>query len=372
MLRKLVAINFVYFNKHFFIFILCLHPGAGIYVTTSRLSYSSPSLPNNSIILTSTYRYSYYSREHRMGFYCCSNSTSAGTDGTFIGLNNIAYSGRISNSRESSSSSNAGCMYLYIDKQRYSTSYSYQNYLEASEQGIYTCHMPDTTGRNIDVSVGIYRESYSGKEEILLILVQYPHVLPLNSHAHPYVPHMCTQTPHTYTHTHTHTRTYTHMHTCAHKHIHTSNTHYHTSHTHKITAAPTVVSFQHVRSATKFTLTCISKNSPATDVTWTRDGYTLLIDGMKSHFFQTVTSRRSSTYQNTLVLDDSIENIIGIYACSVTNKFGNYKRNLTVRGKITMVIGVSKLVCIPMHSIMQSIVGTRYVMMNNEVETIVK
>ena len=346
-----------------------IHAGAGIYVRHSALSYSSQSLPNNSIIVanSSSQYYSYTSR--RMSFYCCSNSTSAGIDGTFIGLNSIAYSGRIRVYRFNSSSLSAGCMYLYFDKQRYSYS---QNNLEASEQGIYTCRMPDTTGRNIDVSVGIYRESYSGKEEILLILVQYPHILPLNSHAHPYVPHMCTQTPHTYTHTHTHTRTYTHMHTCAHKHIHTSNTHYHTSHTHKITAAPTVVSFQHVRSATKFTLTCISKNSPATDVTWTRDGYTLLIDGMKSHFFQTVTSRRSSTYQNTLVLDDSIENIIGIYACSVTNKFGNYKRNLTVRGKITMVIGVSKLVCIPMHSIMQSIVGTRYVMMNNEVETIVK
>jgi len=85
-----------------------------------------------------------------------------------------------------------------------------------------------------------------------------------------------------------------------------------------------------------------------------------------------VTSRRSSTYQNTLVLDDSIENILGIYACSVTNKFGNSKKNLTVRGKITMVTCVSKLVCIPTHSIMQSIVGTRYVMINNKVEIIAK
>ena len=161
----------------------------------SALSYSSQSLPNNSIIVanSSSQYYSYTSR--RMSFYCCSNSTSAGIDGTFIGLNSIAYSGRIRIYRFNSSSSSAGCMYLYFDKQRYSYS---QNNLEASEQGIYTCRMPDTTGRNIDVSVGIYRESYSGKsEEILLILVQYPHILPLNSHAHPYVPHV-----HTHTHTH--------------------------------------------------------------------------------------------------------------------------------------------------------------------------
>jgi len=97
-----------------------------------------------------------------MGFYCCSNSTSAGTDGTFIGLNNIAYSGRISISHESSSSSNAGCMYLYLDKHYRSSS---QNTLGTSEQGVYTCRMPDVTGRNIDVSVGIYRTDYSGKSK---------------------------------------------------------------------------------------------------------------------------------------------------------------------------------------------------------------
>ena len=51
-------------------------------------------------------------------------------------------------------------MYLYLDKQR--RTYS-QNYLETSEQGIYTCRMPDTTGRNVDVNVGIYRAGYNGK-----------------------------------------------------------------------------------------------------------------------------------------------------------------------------------------------------------------
>ena len=134
--------------------------GAGIYVTNSLLSYSSSSLPNNSII-TSYTRYlsrSYRSKIYRrMGFYCCSNSTS-GTTGSFIGLNGNSYSGRINVQRFSSSSSVAGCMYISLRGSYYS-----QNYLSASEEGIYTCRMPDSTGRNIELSVGIYRHGYTSK-----------------------------------------------------------------------------------------------------------------------------------------------------------------------------------------------------------------
>jgi len=128
-------------------------------VTHSEFSYIT-SRPNNSIILTDTSSQRYYSSRRRMAFYCCSNSTSAGTYGAFIGLNNIAYSGRIRIGRESSSSSNAGCMYFYFNKHYRSSS---QNTLGTSEQGIYTCRMPDATGRSIDVSVGIYQEGYRGK-----------------------------------------------------------------------------------------------------------------------------------------------------------------------------------------------------------------
>ena len=140
------------------IFILCLHAGAGIYVTHSELSYSSSSLPNNSIILADTNYYSSrYSAPTRMGFYCCSNHT---TYGTFIGLNGNTYSGRINVQHYSSSEYNAGCMYLSFSK--HYRSYS-QNTLGTSEQGIYTCRMTDTTGSSIDVSAGIYKEGYNSK-----------------------------------------------------------------------------------------------------------------------------------------------------------------------------------------------------------------
>ena len=134
--------------------------GAGIYVTNSRLSYSSLSLPNNSIITSYTGSVSYRSSYTRMEFYCCSNSTTSRSTGTFIGVNGNSYSGSINIEHYSYSSSTAGCMRLRLYK-RY-VSYS-QYYLSSSEEGIYTCRMPDSAGRNIDVNVGIYRHGYGSK-----------------------------------------------------------------------------------------------------------------------------------------------------------------------------------------------------------------
>jgi len=134
--------------------------GAGIYVSTTQLSYNILSLHNNSIITSSNGYYSLYGSGTRMAFYCCSNSTISGSTGTFIGVNGNSYYGIINVQRYSSSSSYAGCMYIYLNK--IYGSYS-QNYLSSSEKGIYTCRMPDSTGRNVDVSVGIYRHGYACK-----------------------------------------------------------------------------------------------------------------------------------------------------------------------------------------------------------------
>ena len=127
--------------------------GAGIYVTRSQLSYSSSSLPNNSII-TSYTGYGIRDSGTTLSFYCCSNSTTLPRNtGTFIGN-----SGKFSIIRYSSSNSYAGCMYISLYKR-----YRSYNYFSSSEQGIYTCRMPDSAGRNIDVNVGIYRNGYASK-----------------------------------------------------------------------------------------------------------------------------------------------------------------------------------------------------------------
>ena len=113
------------------------------------------------------------------------------------------------------------------------------------------------------------------------------------------------------------------------------------------TVAPTITSFQRASSATHFTLTCTSTSSPATNVTWMRDDAILSVDGVKNQFYQTVTSRRNSTYQNTLVVNDNPEHVIGNYICSVTNKFGNSSSELTVRGKVVYLP-----VCVSVRSIL--------------------
>jgi len=97
-----------------------------------------------------------------MGFYCCSNFTSGYSRiGTFIGVDGrFGYHGkiRIEHYNYYYMSPYAGCMYIYLDQ-----SYSSQNQISSSEEGIYTCRM--RCGRNSasDVSIGIYRDRGESK-----------------------------------------------------------------------------------------------------------------------------------------------------------------------------------------------------------------
>ena len=63
-----------------------------------------------------------------------------------------------------------------------------------------------------------------------------------------------------------------------------------------------------------------------------RNGDILPIDGATNQLYQTMTSK-SYTYQNTLVADDTTENITGEYTCQVSNVFGSYNSSLTIQGK---------------------------------------
>jgi len=156
-------LRLLYCCNEFMHVVLCLWcyilAGAGMYVSNTQLSYSSSSLHNNSIITSYTGSVYYLSSYTRMSFYCCSNSSTSGSTATFIGLNGNSYSGQFGLQRYDSSSSYAGCMYISL----YKAYRSSQNYLSTSEEGIYTCRMPDSTGRNTDVSVGIYRHGYTCK-----------------------------------------------------------------------------------------------------------------------------------------------------------------------------------------------------------------
>ena len=101
-------------------------------------------------------------------------------------------------------------------------------------------------------------------------------------------------------------------------------------------------------SASSSTLTCISTGSPATTVTWTRNGQPLAIDGDTYQLSQTVTNRASSTYENVLTINLPLARILGsTFLCTVTNVFGSdTSGGIQIRGML------SKLLVVVLHIIM--------------------
>ena len=70
------------------------------------------------------------------------------------------------------------------------------------------------------------------------------------------------------------------------------------------------------------TLTCTSTGSPATTVTWLREGTVLTIDETVYTATQDVTDRRASTYENVLTIAAVDDTTVGTYSCSVENTLG--------------------------------------------------
>ena len=70
------------------------------------------------------------------------------------------------------------------------------------------------------------------------------------------------------------------------------------------------------------TLTCISTGSPATIVTWIREGEELTTNGTVYTATQAVTNRRESTYENVLTIATIDATTVGTYSCSVENTLG--------------------------------------------------
>ena len=79
------------------------------------------------------------------------------------------------------------------------------------------------------------------------------------------------------------------------------------------------------------TLTCVSTGSPATTVSWMRDGQPLIIDDSTYHLTQTITDRSSSTYSNVLTVSDP-SGVAGTYNCTVTNDLGSDSREVLAVG----------------------------------------
>ena len=86
------------------------------------------------------------------------------------------------------------------------------------------------------------------------------------------------------------------------------------------------------------TLTCISTGSPATTVTWMRDGQPLTIDGSTYFLTHSVNYGRSSTYENVLTINAAVSSIYRhTYTCTVVNALGTDSKILTA----SKAIGIS-------------------------------
>ena len=73
---------------------------------------------------------------------------------------------------------------------------------------------------------------------------------------------------------------------------------------------------------------CVSSGSPATSVTWMKDGQPLNTDRSSNYTFsQEISDREDSTYTNVLVVSRMTT---GNYTCTVTNDLGSTSMDIIV------------------------------------------
>ena len=74
--------------------------------------------------------------------------------------------------------------------------------------------------------------------------------------------------------------------------------------------------------------------SPATTVSWMKDGQPLTTDGSSYYTLtQTVTDRTTSTYSNVLTVREGTA-VAGTYNCTVTNDLGSDSRTEVALGEL--------------------------------------
>ena len=74
-----------------------------------------------------------------------------------------------------------------------------------------------------------------------------------------------------------------------------------------------------------FALACVTTGGPATDVTWSNDGYVVSNEQQ-----QVVTDYKNSTYLNEIIFNDTI--IAGDYGVNVSNDVSSITSTLSISG----------------------------------------
>ena len=77
------------------------------------------------------------------------------------------------------------------------------------------------------------------------------------------------------------------------------------------------------------TLYCTTTGGPVTNVTWSRDGELLYVDGTTYKQTQTVVDMVSAIYENTLTLGSEVG---GNYSCLVDNSISSQTTSIAIEG----------------------------------------
>ena len=142
----------------------CYTTGAGIYVNTGD-GASNVVLPNNGIVIARN-----VGGGDRFIFQCRSGST--GTDvGDIIGLD-----GNVLLIDSSEAGMTIGGLNIrrsspatVVIRNRVGT----EPDLTAADEGVYTCRIPDETGSDVDVNIGIYRNGFNSMNEWSTFMCSY-------------------------------------------------------------------------------------------------------------------------------------------------------------------------------------------------------
>ena len=77
-----------------------------------------------------------------------------------------------------------------------------------------------------------------------------------------------------------------------------------------------------VYNGTTRSLTCTSTGGPATTVTWRKDGAIITVSAAYQQTNLVVTNATTGTYETVLTIDQSVNDILGRYSCTVGNTRG--------------------------------------------------
>ena len=106
-----------------------------------------------------------------------------------------------------------------------------------------------------------------------------------------------------------------------------------------LSPAPPRVTALTFKSMSFTILTCTTTGSPATTVTWRRDGQPVAIDGRTYNMVQTVTNRASATYENELMVRPPA--LGSTFTCAVSNTLGSSAMSNSVTGMPVAIFIVS-------------------------------